>query len=199
MVYRRTDRTSNTLKGQVLANVLANVLFAKNSQCFHQAGRSRAAHWRSSQKFGAAKHRISSMPWSVEKTHPKNTPEPARKHQHLHQQKRQHSRHHIVRHGVGHDQPFFVRTSQTLFFAPSLTRESRNARSPSKDGRASGHREAARSRAQRPFRDSNRSHVSTFCNMPGKTACQRHGDGRHILKYPTFDFLLFKRSSCAAP
>jgi hypothetical protein len=77
LVYRRTDRTSNTLKGQVLANVVANVLLPQNSQCFHQAGRSRAAHWRSSQKFGAAKHRISSMPWSVEKTHLKNTPSQA--------------------------------------------------------------------------------------------------------------------------
>ena len=46
---------------------------------------------------------------------------------------------------------FLVRTDKTLFFVPSLGAESRKARRPSKDGRASGHREAARSPAgERP-------------------------------------------------
>jgi hypothetical protein len=83
--YRRTDRISNTLKGQVLANALANVLSTQNSQCFAQAGYSRG-------RFSGARRRnrcctapISSMPWSVEKTPLKNTPSQADQHQHLRQ------------------------------------------------------------------------------------------------------------------
>jgi hypothetical protein len=44
------DRNSNTLKGQVLAHVLANVLLPQNSQGFHQVGRSRAGFRRPAQK-----------------------------------------------------------------------------------------------------------------------------------------------------
>jgi len=67
-----------------LANVSANVLSAQNSQCFDQARRSRAALQRSAQK-SVLHTPISSMPWSVEKTHPKNTPCQADQHQHLRQ------------------------------------------------------------------------------------------------------------------
>ncbi len=84
--YRRTDRTSNTLRGQVLANVLANVLGAQNSQGFDQAGCSRG-------RFSGVRRRnrcctapISSMPWSVEKTPLKRTPSQADQHQYLRHQ-----------------------------------------------------------------------------------------------------------------
>jgi hypothetical protein len=160
LVYRRTDRIRNTLKGQVLANVLANVLLPQNSQGFAQARRSRAGLRRPAQKFGAAKHRISSMPWSVEKTQPKNTPSQPDQHQYLRQQRHQHQRqqihhhprHHIARDGAGQDQPFFVRTNKTLFLAPSQGAKTRKARRPSKDGRDRGHRAAARSHAQPALR-----------------------------------------------
>jgi len=135
---------------------------------------------------------ISSMPWSVEKTPPQKYPQPGRSAPAFTPAKAPvftpakapaFTPPFAPPHGPAWTPAFFVRTGKTLFFVPSLASESRNARRPSKDGRVSGHREAARSRAQPKGRARRASLMAE--HMKGKSQTLRASKGhRRGLRQP---------------